>query len=129
MNFLRGEVDESGKVFRTGAVVSILLAEEAALSKGQRLVLGIRPEDFSLNSSGNGVRGRVLVVEPTGAETHVTIDIGGTDVTCVLRERVLLRPGQMIDFSLDPARAHFFDAETGERIGIVGSGVSTSPLP
>ena len=44
---------------------------------GQAVAYGIRPEHLTLAPSGNGVPGEIIVVEPTGAETELLIQVGG----------------------------------------------------
>ncbi|MGR3661954.1 MAG: ABC transporter ATP-binding protein [Paracoccaceae bacterium] len=84
------------------------------LVDGQEVVLGIRPEHLLLADSG--ITGAVLVIEPTGAETHVVVRIGDQDMTALFRERHNFTPGQEI--SLFPKRdvLHLFDRKTGERL-------------
>jgi multiple sugar transport system ATP-binding protein len=56
------------------------------------------------------------VVEPTGSETQVVAKAGGQEITCVFRERVSARPGELIHILPDPALVHLFDKETGRRM-------------
>jgi multiple sugar transport system ATP-binding protein len=44
------------------------------------------------------------------------VRFGGTDVTCIFRERVNVRPGEAIHLSIDANHVHLFDAETGARL-------------
>jgi multiple sugar transport system ATP-binding protein len=81
---------------------------------GQALTLGVRPEHLRLDPSG--VEARVVVVESTGSETHLVVDDAGTKLTCVLRERVNVRPGDFVRLGSDSAHLHLFHAESGERI-------------
>ena len=84
------------------------------LKDGQEVVLGIRPEHLELADSG--IPGSILVVEPTGAETHVVVRVGGQDLTALFRERHDFQPGQEI--SLFPQREvlHLFDRASGDRL-------------
>jgi multiple sugar transport system ATP-binding protein len=58
----------------------------------------------------------VVVVEPTGAETQVFSRIAGVEISTVFRDRLPLRPGEMIRLRADALRAHLFDAASGVRI-------------
>ena len=60
--------------------------------------------------------GEVAVVEPTGAETHLVIRSGKSEVTSVLRERGNYRVGDTITLAADPAAIHLFDKSTGARL-------------
>jgi len=85
-----------------------------AAASGQALTLGVRPEHLRLDAQG--IQGRVLVVESTGSETHLIVDAGGTRITCVLRERVSIRPGDNVCLGADSAQLHIFDADSGARL-------------
>ncbi|RUZ52560.1 TOBE domain-containing protein, partial [Mesorhizobium sp. M7A.F.Ca.US.003.02.2.1] len=56
---------------------------------------------------------RVDVVEPTGSETHVYGAIGADTVRAVFRDRVPVRPGDLLPVSVDPGNIHLFDKATG----------------
>ena len=84
---------------------------------GQALTLGVRPEHLRLDDAG--VEARVLVVESTGSETHLLVDAGGIKLTCVLRERVSVRPGDHVRLGADNAHLHLFHGDSGERLETV----------
>jgi multiple sugar transport system ATP-binding protein len=75
---------------------------------------GIRPEHLQINPSG--VAAEVVLVEPTGYETHLITRFGGHEFTSVLHERVSYQPGATVHLSPIGRAAHFFDAETKKRI-------------
>ena len=79
---------------------------------GLEIVLGIRPEHMRLGGS-LGVQAQVVVVEPTGSETHVNATLDGREIVCVFRERFRGRPGETIPLSIQGGPLHFFDARTG----------------
>ncbi len=81
---------------------------------GRDLVYGLRPEYIRLDSAGMQVP--VVVIEPTGYETHIVVNFGGTENICIFRERVDVRPGEMISISIDPANVHLFDEQDGMRL-------------
>ncbi len=58
----------------------------------------------------------VAVIEPTGYETQIVVSFGGSENTCIFRERVDVRPGETISVSIDPANVHLFDAQDGHRL-------------
>ncbi len=113
MNFIPGKVRVNGSlsfVAESGLVIPIESAPSG--TEGRALILGVRPEHFSL--SRDGMEAEVVVVEPTGSETLLALRAGGQDLTCVLRERVSERPGESL--FLRPNLVHFFDAQTGRRL-------------
>jgi len=115
MNFMDAEVVENG----TGKVAkvedsSFPLQSAEELHQGQHIRIGVRPEDTIL--SGDGVKGEIMVVEPTGSETHLVIRSNGRDYVSVVRERQTFSPGQQVAVSADADKIHLFDKSTGQRI-------------
>ena len=108
---------------RSGGRASLELADgshlEAPLgsggSDGQPVVLGTRPEHLRLAAEG-GIVSRVVVMEPTGADTFVSCRHGATEVSAVFRERHNFAPGSTIHLLPDLQRAHLFDAGSGQRL-------------
>ena len=94
-------------MFETGA--------RDGLVAGQRVVFGIRPEHLHLGDGGLPLV--VVVVEPTGSETHVICRFGQQDVVAVFRERHAFTAGQAISLWPAPDQVVLFDAETRKRIG------------
>jgi multiple sugar transport system ATP-binding protein len=112
MNLLEGTL--IGSDFATGDGTSIPLAIPAQVTPGQKITLGIRPENLHLDPSGQPAE--VLSVEPTGAETQVTARLAGHVMVGAFRERIKAKPGETIGISLDPNALHLFDSLTGQRL-------------
>ena len=110
MNLLHGRIE--GGAFHTADGVAWPLPQQNA-PEGPA-VYGIRPEHFRL--AGDGMQARVVVVEPMGSETQVTLRIGETVVNGVFRERITARPGEILPVAPQAAMAHLFSKETGERL-------------
>jgi multiple sugar transport system ATP-binding protein len=111
MNVLEGRLGPSGV---TMGGLTLPVGNAPAASDGRPVHYGIRPEHFRL--TGDGMPAEVIVVEPTGSETQVVAKAGGHEITCVFRERVSARPGEVIHIQPDPALVHLFDKETGRRL-------------
>lgn len=78
------------------------------------LTLGIRPEHVTLGSGhGSAV---VRLVEPTGHEAIVTLDLGGHLVTARAPGDCALRAGEIVAFDLKVDRLHLFDRASGRRL-------------
>jgi multiple sugar transport system ATP-binding protein len=129
MNFIAGELADGGTRFRArgGAFVaqvpSGVTSELASMAAGEReradVILGIRPEDVRVaNDAGAGstVRMRLDLVEPMGNEIFVHASAGEHELTARVPPRALPEPGAEVALSLDPARMHFFDAASRERL-------------
>ncbi|ESZ55601.1 hypothetical protein X728_28895 [Mesorhizobium sp. L103C120A0] len=78
MNIFRGRMDSQGRsVVETAEGISLPVANAPAGLRGRQVVYGIRPEHISLDPKGLGAE--IVVVEPTGPETQVTLRMS---VTC-----------------------------------------------
>ncbi|MBB3998282.1 ABC transporter ATP-binding protein [Aureimonas pseudogalii] len=114
MNMLHGRLDpQDSSRFVTNDGLSLPLGQAHRGAIGRDLVYGARPEAIHL---GGDIGIEVVVVEPTGFESQVLGKLGQTEVTCVFRERVDIRPGQRLNVSIDPNAVHLFDAKSGERL-------------
>ncbi|KKB12561.1 sugar ABC transporter ATP-binding protein [Devosia geojensis] len=102
MNFLKGTSGSHGFLTDDGVEVY-----SGVLPAGTT-TFGIRPEDMVLDPNGLDVE--VVVVEPTGPETHVIGRLGKSPVAVVIRERIEIKSGERIRLLPNPSRAHFFDA-------------------
>ncbi len=101
----RGVIDKAGNHWPVAGM---------QITSGQPFTLGVRPEHLRLDP--DGLDAQVHVVESTGSETHLIVDSAGTKLTCVLRERVNVRPGDHVRLSADSAHLHLFRADSGQRI-------------
>jgi multiple sugar transport system ATP-binding protein len=112
MNFIKGRIDGAG--FKADAGFSMPIAGAPAASSGKAAIYGLRPEHIRLD--GAGLEARVHVVEPMGSETQVVADISGHTLTCVFRERVQAKPGEVIRIAPDASLTHLFEADSGKRL-------------
>ena len=107
MNFFAGETGPDG--FRTRDGIVLPLPEGAVPA----VTYGIRPEHLRLDPDGFEME--VVVLEPTGSETHVIGTLGNQSITGIFRERIRTQPGSRIRVSPDVATVHLFDAD-GQRV-------------
>jgi multiple sugar transport system ATP-binding protein len=131
MNLIEGGVVvDGGARFRSndGALsLELTPAWESLLvrraSSGHSVILGIRPEDISVHSpedalpADSTLRARVDLVEPTGSEALLYTRAASHDIAVRANRGVLPSPGSEVALLLALDRAHFFDAESGERVG------------
>ncbi|HWL57894.1 MAG TPA: sn-glycerol-3-phosphate ABC transporter ATP-binding protein UgpC [Paracoccus sp. (in: a-proteobacteria)] len=108
MNMINGRAEGGAFVAADGQRLPVTRAPE-----GRKLVYGARPEAITL---GGDIPLTIEVTEPTGAETYVAGRLGGEAVTCVFRDRVTARPGEVIHVAIDPTAVHLFDADSGVRL-------------
>ncbi|SMR83944.1 carbohydrate ABC transporter ATP-binding protein, CUT1 family (TC 3.A.1.1.-) [Aliiroseovarius halocynthiae] len=102
--------DGTGLTLGNGQDVAVphQLASERAVD------YGIRPEHLTVGAEGEGFAAEVMVVEPTGSETHVICDLNGTEVVAALRDRVTYQPGDTIWLVPDLERSHLFCQDSGQ---------------
>ena len=114
MNFLPGRIEQGQVVLTSGERLPIPATSRA--QEGQQVIYGTRPEHIDITTGDDGIAADVVVVEPTGPDTHVFTKIAQVEVTSVFRERHTFRPGETVRLRPDSKRAHLFDASTGQRL-------------
>ena len=115
MNMIKGRLDSGDpSAFIAADNTRLPVSNPPKEAQGKNLVYGLRPEYMRLDPAG--LPAQVAVIEPTGYETQMVVRLGGTDVTCVFRERIQARPGDTIHLSIDADHVHLFDADTGLRL-------------
>jgi multiple sugar transport system ATP-binding protein len=100
-------------------VIPLDRASREAVLQAARLEVGVRPEDVSVapRPSAGAAEARVLVVEPMGNETIVTLEREGVRIVARAPSDLAAAPGAPLWFVPVPERALYFDAETGRRLG------------
>lgn len=73
------------------------------------MTLGLRPEHITLDDT-SAWRGKVLVVEPTGADTYVVLETGAGRVTVRTQPQLVVKPGESIGLRVDGNHANWFEA-------------------
>ncbi len=136
MNFARGTLTGENGLLRFreeagGFEIAVDPAHAGTLRHytGKQIAFGVRPEQLTDNKDpsprpGQGIAGQVEVVEPMGAETIVYLRAGSATLAARLHGDTLPRVGDRILLDINPARAYFFDPETGATISI-GRGLAT----
>jgi multiple sugar transport system ATP-binding protein len=112
MNVFKGVV-QNGQVAALGTTWP-MPATAAPVANGTAVHYGVRPGDLELASSG--IAAKVVVVEPTGAETELVLDIGGQQFTLVMHGRTSVQPDDTVHLQFDTAKAHLFDGNTEQRL-------------
>ncbi len=90
--------------------------------RDRELILGIRPEQIGLAPAGSAdfsLAVDIEVVEPTGPDTLVVFTLNQVKACCRLAPDQAPRVGETLNLQFDPRKALLFDAQTGERLGVV----------
>jgi multiple sugar transport system ATP-binding protein len=114
MNVFAGTV-RGDAVEALGARWPLPASVKAVATQGQAVNYGIRPTDLML--SGSGIAGQVVVVEPTGAETELLLQLGAAQLVAVMHGRTTALPDDTVHLALDAEKAHVFNATNGQRLG------------
>ncbi len=109
MNLFDGAIADGQFVTNDGVWLPMPADYRGAMAE----VYGIRPEHLTI--AENGAPATVVVVEPTGSETHVLVKLGSADANLVLRDRVDLQPGQPVHVAPNLPKLHLFSAQ-GTRV-------------
>jgi multiple sugar transport system ATP-binding protein len=82
---------------------------------GRPLTLGVRPEEIRVDESGVGWRVSMVVVlvEPLGSMSLVTLHRGGWQLTAQTNARQVVVERQTVEVNWDMERAHWFDGQSG----------------
>jgi multiple sugar transport system ATP-binding protein len=115
MNLLDGTVDADGSeaAARLSDGTAIRIAQDRKVRRGQPIKIGLRPEHLSPGKAGTPLSGQTLLVEPTGAQTHVIFDLAGQPVTAIVDGEYPQRYGSLFQASIAAEQVHVFDRETG----------------
>jgi multiple sugar transport system ATP-binding protein len=87
-----------------------------SLTVGQSIHYGVRPTDLSISATGEGVPATVVVVEPTGAETELLVQVGEAQLVVVLHGRTDVQPGDKVGLVVKLDKVHLFNGLTDLRI-------------
>jgi multiple sugar transport system ATP-binding protein len=122
---LRGEVAEIA-----GTPIELTPAQRKALT-GSSVVIGIRPEGWTIRSAGEGINATVEVVEELGSDQFLyctantamisadeTVDHSEAPHAITVRAAGMSawQRGEKIGLVPQPGAVHLFDADTGERL-------------
>jgi multiple sugar transport system ATP-binding protein len=114
MNMLKGRVRLGEKPGVDVGGTLLPFPGGPAVSDGQEVIYGVRPEHIDL--SPDGFPARVSVVEPTGSETLVFLRFGESEIVALFRERHDFKPGDTLNLAPRTDLVHLFDAGTGKRL-------------
>lgn len=98
-----------------GVNLPVSTAQQHAIATASNgLVYGLRPEDVTLVSSG--LPGEILIVEPTGPETYVTVTSVIGNMTVRIPGRCQVSVGETTHLGWQADNVHLFDSLNGRRL-------------
>lgn len=116
MNFIEGVVAANTA---TGSILDLPTNQTMEIpcraDPGRRLVIGIRPEHFTLVGDKPRMSGKVRLVEPTGPADFLSVQTPSGPMTMVVASRSA-EIGDTVTLHAPDTSVHLFVAETGARI-------------
>jgi ABC-type sugar transport system ATPase subunit len=118
MNFVEGQ-QKGQSLAALGVDWPLTASQNAALDSATRtLTVGIRPEHVNISAApaDGWLQASVYVTELMGSETFVFLEVGGYRIVARGAADFRAEPETAVWVKLDMSRAHFFDAESGNRL-------------
>jgi multiple sugar transport system ATP-binding protein len=112
MNFFEATIE--GNSARTASGLSFAFNAAEAVSDGQQVTVGVRPEHFQAGSGP--LSGEVTFVEPTGGQTFVTLDLSGQPTMVLVSSEEDIETGSRLSVTAPLERTYVFDGQSGRRI-------------
>lgn len=120
MNLLHGTLGEDAFTTENGNLIS-LGATVPELYRNRQVTLGLRPENLGLGQTSTPIgECEIRVIEPTGYEILLSMNMGGDPLLMIVRDRQKFERGGSVPIYADPSDFHFFDRESGARMEIYG---------
>ncbi|MGF0523535.1 ABC transporter ATP-binding protein [Agrobacterium pusense] len=116
MNLIEGVVDGEGDqpAARLKDGTAIRIAASRKVKRGQPVTIGLRPEHIGSAIGGDiSLTGRTVLVEPTGAQTHVVFELAGDKVTAVVDGEQPVKVNTPFAATVHHERVHVFDRASG----------------
>ena len=116
MNLIEGVVDGEGDqpAARLKDGTAIRIAATRKVKRGQPVTIGLRPEHIGSTIGGDiSLTGRTVLVEPTGAQTHVVFELAGDQVTAVVDGEQPVKVNTPFAATVHHERVHVFDSASG----------------
>ncbi|AKL97532.1 ABC transporter ATP-binding protein [Endomicrobium proavitum] len=128
MNFFDVEIiNKNGALYLNEGAFEIVVPNElkskVAPYVGQKLTVGIRPEDIfdklfynRPDKDVNSFSATVEVVEPLGSEIYLHLNTGKNEFVAKVDSQNRAKPNQVIELVFNIAKTHLFDSKTGVKI-------------
>ena len=118
MNLFPADIVDGGLKF--GTAVAALDRDALSATSAKKVTIGVRPEDVTVSTSGEGLPVNVDVVEELGADGylygHTDIDGSRVDIVARVDGRVHPNAGDQVFITPVAKHVHAFDVESGDRL-------------
>ena len=116
INFQEGEIVGEGRSvsFQAGEL-TLPLPPGDDLAAGRKVVCAVRPNDVTPDPDGP-IAGTLTIAEKTGADKQMHLKVNGQEFVALAPRDAQGKAGDVIRFSVDPAKIHLFEQKNGARI-------------
>ena len=117
MNVLKGVLHQAdGRAWVEAQGQQWPTLPHAQARDGQAVHFGVRPTDITVLTTGSGIPAKVVVVEPTGAETELLLEVNGAQLVVVMHGRTNVQPDHVVHLEISAEKTHVFDGASEQRI-------------
>ncbi|MDT5339434.1 MAG: multiple sugar transport system ATP-binding protein, partial [Mycobacterium sp.] len=113
INVLDGVVDD-GRIRLADGSLDVAIPADAAVDRGDRVRVGLRPCDIHVTGGEGSLRGKVLLAERLGRNIELTVDVGGTQVIVLTSGRHGVGEGDAATMTIAESDVHVFAAGDGD---------------
>jgi multiple sugar transport system ATP-binding protein len=110
----RNEPEEESATSVTGGSLDVAIPADAAVDRGDRVRVGLRPCDIHVTSGEGSLRGRVLLAERLGRNIELTVDLGETQLIVLTSGRHGVGEGDNVTMKIADSDVHVFAAGDGD---------------
>lgn len=109
MNFLEATYGNGSARLKDGTIIG--LSQPFALSDGDQITIGIRPEHVTMTSDGTGMTATVELIEPTGFGIILHLSLHGLPFKIFTQNRDALTAGPQVTVAFPAQHLHVFDGK------------------
>jgi multiple sugar transport system ATP-binding protein len=122
MNLLKGRLqgtDDALGIEGDGArfALPVSAAKTLASSRDREIVAGVRPENLVRSDTATPLRAKVDLIECVGSESYLHLRLGAWPLVARVAPSEVPEVGAEVSFTVADADLHYFDADSGARIG------------
>jgi multiple sugar transport system ATP-binding protein len=114
INILDGVVDDGRIRLGEAGSLDVAIPADAAVDRGDRVRVGLRPCDIHVTSGEGTLRGRVLLAERLGRNIELTVDTGGAQLIVLTSGRHGVGEGDEVTMTIADTDVHVFAAGDGD---------------
>lgn len=122
MNFLEGTLERDEKGFYVSVGSDIIETDKitAAMAEhtGKQVKIGIRPEDITVETKGDTLKGTLKVQENLGSEAYIYIEYMQTLITAKSPHIISKNSGDETSFGIKSGKIHIFNSDSGINLSI-----------